>query len=162
MKNAKQNLKKYVILLIVLVLASCNSDEKQVKVVAKNYLTAMKDFEYEKAKEFVTTETVRIIDVYAQLFEGTDPIIMDKVKSDAKKREVKILDVKINQDQAEATYRIDDPDRTNDDEVDSDESKKIYLKKTNGKWLVFQYKEKKMDMENESDDVTEELAETGS
>ena len=60
-------------------ITACNSDEKEIKTVATNYLRAINfDCDFEKAKEYATPETYDLLDLLNQFWSMS----MDSIDSD--------------------------------------------------------------------------------
>lgn len=116
----------------LLLATSCSkSDEEQIKSVSMDFLTALDQQNFDKAKKCATPESAEAIDAVqslAAMFGAENNENVGKAK-------YAIQEVVINGEEAEATY-IDE----NDAEANPS---KLELKKVDGKWLV-QFKKEGM------------------
>ncbi len=132
-----------IVLLCVLMLASCNSNSP--KNVAEKWLTDFYHMDYKAAKETSTEKTKSVLDMLEQL----GAMVPDSQKQNAKKVQVTVKDVKEEGDKATATYTVSD----------DTQEKTINLVKENGKWLVNYTKQDEIDENNmEEPEMTEEPA----
>ncbi len=148
-------------------MTACNSDEKEIKTVATNYLRAINfDCDFEKAKEYATPETYDLLDLLNQFWSMS----MDSIDSDFRdmyaNSTVDITSVEIFDDStANVQYLLTviDKEGNVDNEAFGEEGGKgeLMVKKLNGQWLAHQSKEESQDDEILEDEILEESEEIG-
>lgn len=148
-------------------MTACNSDEKEIKTVATNYLRAINfDCDFEKAKEYATPETHDLLDLLNQFWSMS----MDSIDSDFRdmyaNSTVDITSVEIFDDStANVQYLLTviDKEGNVDNEAFGEEGGKgeLMVKKLNGQWLAHQSKEESQDDEILEDEILEETEEIG-
>ena len=148
-------------------MTACNSDEKEIKTVATNYLRAINfDCDFEKAKEYATPETHDLLDLLNQFWSMS----MDSIDSDFRdmyaNSTVDITSVEIFDDStANVQYLLTviDKEGNVDNEAFGEEGGKgeLMVKKLNGQWLAHQSKEESQDDEILDDEILEESEEIG-
>lgn len=148
-------------------MTACNSDEKEIKTVATNYLRAINfDCDFEKAKEYATPETYDLLDLLNQFWSMS----MDSIDSDFRdmyaNSTVDITSVEIFDDStANVQYLLTviDKEGNVDNEAFGEEGGKgeLMVKKLNGQWLAHQSKEESQDDEILDDEILEESEEIG-
>lgn len=148
-------------------ITACNSDEKEIKTVATNYLRAINfDCDFEKAKEYATPETYDLLDLLNQFWSMS----MDSIDSDFRdmyaNSTVDITSVEIFDDStANVQYLLTviDKEGNVDNEAFGEEGGKgeLMVKKLNGQWLAHQSKEESQDDEILEDEILEESEEIG-
>lgn len=148
-------------------MTACNSDEKEIKAVATNYLRAINfDCDFEKAKEYATPETYDLLDLLNQFWSMS----MDSIDSDFRdmyaNSTVDITSVEIFDDStANVQYLLTviDKEGNVDNEAFGEEGGKgeLMVKKLNGQWLAHQSKEESQDDEILEDEILEESEEIG-
>lgn len=148
-------------------MTACNSDEKEIKTVATNYLRAINfDCDFEKAKEYATPETHDLLDLLNQFWSMS----MDSIDSDFRdmyaNSTVDITSVEIFDDStANVQYLLTviDKEGNVDNEAFGEEGGKgeLMVKKLNGQWLAHQSKEESQDDEILEDEILEESEEIG-
>ncbi|MBR3939366.1 MAG: DUF4878 domain-containing protein [Bacteroidales bacterium] len=146
-------------------ITACNSDEKEIKTVATNYLRAINfDCDFEKAKEYATPETYDLLDLLNQFWSMS----MDSIDSDFRdmyaNSTVDITSVEIFDDStANVQYLLTviDKEGNVDNEAFGEEGGKgeLMVKKLNGQWLAHQSKEESQDDEILEDEILEESEE---
>ena len=123
-------MKKYVILSLLAValtafISSCGGVANDPESVAKAYLDAVAEMDFDKAKTFCTEETAAMLDMMKGLMGEMD----DEKKEEMKNAKREIIKSEEDGDKAVVTYETDDGEQT------------IELKKVDGDWKVHQEKE---------------------
>lgn len=104
--------------------------------VAKAYLDALHDEDYDKAKEFATEDTKGFLD----FMKNISAMSGEKKEEAKEKKEIKDIKCTIEGDTtAVCTYMVDDKSEN------AGKEENIHLRKTGDKWLVHQPKENPMD-----------------
>lgn len=124
----KRLVKVALILVAVVALGACGSKNKP-DAIAKDFLTALNQMDYDKAKTFGTEETGKMVDMM-KAFMPTDAAKVEEAKAKAKNLVVEITDTKIEGEKAICTYKISG--------IEGQEPKedKLNLVQKDGKWLV--------------------------
>lgn len=129
------------VVLMSLVLFSCSS-KSDPKDVARNFLNALTQMDYEGAKKYGTPETGKML----EMLNSFATMLPDSAKANARKIKIEIKDAKTEGDKCSITYR--------NSEKQSDQV--LTLVKKDGKWLVDMSKDDSMNA-GEDASVPEEV-----
>lgn len=127
--------------MISFALFSCSS-KSDPKDVAKNFLNALTQMDYEGAKKYGTPETGKML----EMLSSFATMMPDSAKANARKIKIDIKDAKTEGDKCSVTYHNSEK---KDDQV-------LTLVKKDGKWLVDMSKDDSMNA-GEDTSMPEEL-----
>ena len=113
----KKDLLRNLSILFLFLLAACTSNSP--KSVAEDYLKAFNKQDYEKAKDYATDDTKKLLDMFTSLAALTP----DSLKRDL---DFKVLNEKIHGDTATVEYKSEG----------STKVQSLTLRKVEGKWKV--------------------------
>lgn len=133
----------FFVAILMMGMAACNKNNPEA--VAEQFLTGFYHMEYEKARQVSTEETIQLVNLMEQ-FAIQYP---DSVKQNARKKQIDLIEVKEDGDNAVATYTVSDEPGV---------QQKLKLVKQNGKWLVSHSKEDNID-DAEEETMDEEMQE---
>ncbi len=127
----KNLIKIGLVLLVVISMGACKSGGKP-ETIAKEFLTALNQMDYDKAKTFGTEETGKMVDMIKSFSTmGGDEAKLAEAKKKSEKAEVEILKTEMLGDTtAVCEYKVSGI------EGQDPKEDKIDLVKRDGKWLV--------------------------
>lgn len=132
-------------------LAACGGGSPTPGTVAKNFLSAINDLNFEEAKQYATAESASMLDMLSGIMAMSEEE-MEKPEA----REINVTNEEIDGDNATVTY-------TTKDEEGNDVEESIDLVKVDGAWKV-KFDKGSMgmgdglgDMDMEEDDMEEEI-----
>ncbi|MBO4741823.1 MAG: hypothetical protein J5605_09335, partial [Bacteroidales bacterium] len=152
---------------------SCMSrDEKEIRKVSMDFLTAFDQADFEQAKTFVTEDSKKQIDAMASLLQMLGGINKDSIEPT--KFEILTVTIRDNEKATVSYKSVSDEKEAKEENKENAENEKnepatLNLEKVDGKWLVKYTKdgygdnddaeENTDDNDTISEEITEEIAE---